>query len=157
MWCDHICYLWRWATLLPCLFWASGILFYCILNNLVETKLFSLAPSSQNGSLEAWYQTSEGQYKILFPTIFSVYFSLQVLYMTWKHICTVRGCIRCDHFTGREAIWQVLPVSTTCGRFIITAAFRHWLSDLIHPEVVDNTWRCMPLFRLGRWLVLWSL
>ena len=54
--------------------------------------------------------------KILFLTSFLVYFSLQVLPMTWRHIWTVQGCIRYDHFTGREAIhqiWQVLPISTS--------------------------------------------
>ena len=54
--------------------------------------------------------------KVLFLTSCSVNFSLKDLHMTQKHICTVRGCIRCDHFTGREAIhqiWQVLPISNT--------------------------------------------
>ena len=87
-----------------------------ILNNLVETELFSLAPSSQNGSLEAWYQTSEGQYKNSVPNKFlSLFFSTSFV-STLN--CTVWGCIRCDHFTGREAIhqiWQVLPVSNLRG------------------------------------------
>ena len=44
-------------------------------------------------------------------------FSLQVLPTTWKHIWTVRGCIRRDYFADREVhqIWQDASDSVLCS------------------------------------------